>query len=141
MNRSHWQQLADARVLDSEALLNAGRWSAAYYLAGYAIECGLKACILAYVENNNADVLFRERRFQEKCWTHDLDGPLGQANLTRTLDEDASKNLRLEDHWDCVNEWKEYKRYDMIEEVDARALFLAVTDSLNGVLPWIKKRW
>ncbi len=29
---------------DAEVLLDAGQWSGAYYLAGYAVECGLKAC-------------------------------------------------------------------------------------------------
>ena len=45
MNRRDLQQLADDRVLDAEALLNAGRWAAAYYLSGYAVECALKARI------------------------------------------------------------------------------------------------
>jgi len=33
--------LAETRVADAMALLQAGRWAAAYYLLGYAIECGL----------------------------------------------------------------------------------------------------
>ena len=45
MNKTDLQQLADDRVLDAEALLTAGRWSGAYYLSGYAVECALKACI------------------------------------------------------------------------------------------------
>lgn len=45
MNRTQLQILAEERARDAEALLNAGRWSGAFYLAGYAIECGLKACI------------------------------------------------------------------------------------------------
>jgi len=49
LNRPQLHQLAEDRVLDAKALLDAGRWSGAYYLAGYAIECGLKACVLAYV--------------------------------------------------------------------------------------------
>ena len=44
MDRSDLQVLAEARVVDAEALLEAGRWAAAYYLLGYAVECGLKAC-------------------------------------------------------------------------------------------------
>ena len=36
--------LANARVADAEALLQSRRWAAAYYLLGYAVECGLKAC-------------------------------------------------------------------------------------------------
>jgi len=33
------------RLKDAEVLLQKGRNEAAYYLAGYAVECALKACI------------------------------------------------------------------------------------------------
>jgi HEPN domain-containing protein len=39
------RQLAEERLLDAAALLAARRWAGAYYLAGHAVECGLKACI------------------------------------------------------------------------------------------------
>jgi hypothetical protein len=58
-------------VRDAAALLKAKRYSAAYYLAGYAVECALKACVVAYLKKNLA-VIFRDRRFSEKCWTHDF---------------------------------------------------------------------
>lgn len=45
MTRSDLQKLAAERIADAKALLAMKRWSAAYYLAGYAVECGLKACI------------------------------------------------------------------------------------------------
>jgi len=45
MNRLDLQQLAWERSGDAQELLAAGRWSGAYYLCGYAVECGLKACI------------------------------------------------------------------------------------------------
>jgi HEPN domain-containing protein len=50
MNRADFQQLAELRLQDAEALLQAGRYEAAYYLAGYAIECALKACIAKRTE-------------------------------------------------------------------------------------------
>ena len=45
MNRTDLQLLAETRVLDAAVLLEAGRWDAAYYLLGYAVECALKSCI------------------------------------------------------------------------------------------------
>jgi HEPN domain-containing protein len=45
MNRTDLQILAEDRLKDAEVLLASGRFGAAYYLAGYAVECGLKACI------------------------------------------------------------------------------------------------
>ena len=37
------------RLREARALLGVRCWSGAYYLAGYAIECGLKACIIKYL--------------------------------------------------------------------------------------------
>src|SRR5204863_304605 len=45
VNRTEFQQLAEVRIKEAEALLAAGLWDGAYYLAGYAVECGLNACI------------------------------------------------------------------------------------------------
>ena len=49
--RVEWQQLAECRIEDARAHLDpaVGRWAAAYYLIGYAVECGLKACVMARV--------------------------------------------------------------------------------------------
>ncbi len=39
------QSLADERLGDAKVLLASNRYGGAYYLVGYAVECGLKACI------------------------------------------------------------------------------------------------
>jgi HEPN domain-containing protein len=62
MTRWDLQKLAEDRLLDAEALLAAGRWSAAYYLAGYAVECAIKACIAKLVQEYD----FRTGR---RSWT------------------------------------------------------------------------
>jgi hypothetical protein len=46
MNRVDFQNLATERLSDAEALIAGGRFDCAYYVAGYAVECALKACIL-----------------------------------------------------------------------------------------------
>jgi hypothetical protein len=50
VNRAELQQLASDRIEDARVLLDNGRWTAAYYLVEYAVETGLKACILRFVE-------------------------------------------------------------------------------------------
>ena len=87
------RRLAEDRVLDAGALLKESRWSGAYYLAGYAVECGLKACVLAFVERTG--VIFQDKKFLEKCWTHDLETLVKAADLevTRGLDISANSNL------------------------------------------------
>src|SRR5258706_177764 len=43
MNRFDLQKMAEERIADAAALLDAKRFQAAYYLCGYAVECALKA--------------------------------------------------------------------------------------------------
>jgi HEPN domain len=45
LNRSSLQTLAELRREDARVLLENGRFEAAYYLAGYAVECAFKACL------------------------------------------------------------------------------------------------
>jgi len=45
MNRGDFQQLAEEHLRHAKALLDAGLYSGAYYMCGYAVECALKACI------------------------------------------------------------------------------------------------
>lgn len=45
LSRQEFQRLAEERLEDAEALLRARRFGGAYYVAGYAVECALKACI------------------------------------------------------------------------------------------------
>ncbi len=41
----HYANAACRHALDSKILLEASRWHGCAYMAGYAIECSLKACI------------------------------------------------------------------------------------------------
>src|SRR5439155_20354295 len=72
--RAEWQQLAGDRILDARAHLDpaVARWSAAYYLVGYAIECGLKSCVLVRVAAH-PEVIYEDKRFSLNAWTHDLE--------------------------------------------------------------------
>lgn len=133
------QQLAEERLLEAQALLAAGRWPGAYYLVGYAIECGLKACVLAYVENTGA--IFQDRKFSEKCWTHDIEDLVKLAGLERERGLDVSANLALGVNWSIAKDWSEAARYQHWSEPQARKLFEAVADTNNGVLSWIRSHW
>lgn len=106
MDRLHWQQLAEHRLLDAKALLDAHRWSAAYYLAGYAVECGLKSCVLVRVVAA-AEVIFEDRRFSEKCWTHGIDELVKLAGLETVRAADNDANPSLAKNWLIVKDWSE----------------------------------
>ncbi len=140
MNRADLQRLANGRLADAKALLAAKRWSAAYYLAGYAVECGLKSCILARVAAA-PDILFEDKRYSEKCWTHNLRQLLNLAGLKATLDADAAADPNLDAYWDDVKDWSESSRYEQRTRADAERLYEAIADKKHGVMTWIKGRW
>ena len=140
MSRAEWQQLAERWLVDAKALLDAHRWSAAYYLAGYAVECGLKACVLVRVAAT-PEVIFETKKFSESCWTHSVVELVKQAGLESARAADASANPRFREHWQLVKDWNENVRYQTVSHQKAKKLFAAVTDSPNGVMPWIRVRW
>ncbi|GAC1470566.1 MAG: hypothetical protein NVSMB9_15770 [Isosphaeraceae bacterium] len=139
-SKAEWQSLAETRVLDAQALLNAQRWSAVYYLVGYAVECGLKACVLTYVINH-PDIIFRNKKFSQECWSHRPEDLLKLADLEIERNRDYDANGTLKTNWTLVNLWTEESRYQQKTQAEAQKLFAAVTDQGNGVLPWIRDHW
>jgi hypothetical protein len=104
VNRAELQQLAEARILDAEALLDASRWSAAYYLTGYAVECGLKACVLAHIEKTG--IIFKDRKYLRNlanCWTHDLSVLVDLAGLKQEFGEARGVSSALDANWDITS--------------------------------------
>lgn len=138
MNRAELQKLADDRLRDAKALLAAQRWSGAYYLAGYAVECALKACIITRLMRTDE---FPERRFSEQCWTHNLAQLLVLAGLTGALDADTAADQDLLNNWSVVKDWSESSRYDRRTKAEAQRLFNAITDKKHGMFPWIEAHW
>ncbi len=140
MNRSAFQQLADERLLDASSLLAAGNWAGSYYLAGYTVECGLKSCVLARVAADQG-VLFDEKNFSARCWTHDLETLLGLADLIRALNADFQIDTLLKAHWLIVKNWNEMSRYLSQPESEARKLLSAINHPTSGILAWLRKHW
>jgi HEPN domain-containing protein len=140
MTRVEWQQLAERWLIDAKSLLDDHRWSAAYYAAGYAVECGLKACIVARVATT-PEVIFADRKFSEKCWTHTFEELVKLADLVAPRAADVAANPALRANWLIVNDWSETSRYDTTSHWDAKKLYSAITDKVNGVMLWIRVRW
>ncbi len=140
MNRRQWQRLAERWLVDARALLKVRRWAAAYYLTGYALECGLKACVLARVAAT-AEVIFEDKKFSEKCWTHSIPELVKRAGLETARAADAATNLSLGQNWLVVKDWSEASRYQDTSHQKAKRLYRAITDKKNGVMQWIKARW
>jgi HEPN domain-containing protein len=138
VNRAAWQELALERVKDAKALLKLRRWSGAYYLAGYAVECGLKSCIIAYLMKTD---YFPEKRFSEQCWTHDLERLVALAGLKATLDVNTQAEPGLLENWNVVTEWDELSRYAITPKLRAEEMVEAVANSKHGMISWIQQYW
>src|SRR5262249_39436190 len=117
--------------------LDARRWSAAYYLAGYAVECALKACIARLMKPEE----FPDKAFADKCWTHNLPQLLSLAGLKADFDGAMRADPDLRDNWDIVKEWNESSRYARVRKPSAGELYEAISDKKHGVLAWLKSRW
>ena len=143
MNREEWQLIAEEKLSAANALLAASQWASAYYLAGYAVECGLKSCILARLAGF-PEVIFEVKTgktFSKDCWPHDIEVLAGLAGLKPELDAAVAAAPALATNWGVVGEWNEVTRYEMKTELESRKLYLAITDSADGVMQWIKARW
>ena len=137
LNRTAFQQLADVRLDEAVALLALGKWDGAYYLAGYAVECGLKACVAKLTAAEDFPELERVR----KSFTHKADDLVDLAGLKVARDDEVKADPVFGLNWDAVRKWTEASRYDRTPEVKAKVLLDAVSDTTHGVLPWIKQRW
>jgi HEPN domain-containing protein len=140
--RVEWQQLAEDRLLDAQVLLTSAtpRWSAAYYLSGYAVECGLKACVLLVLAAK-PEIVFEDKKLTVECWTHDLEMLLKRAELKGVRDADASSNKSFKDNWHTVGQWTENSRYSKKLQTDAEELFEAITNPKDGVMQWVRRHW
>lgn len=138
MNRTIFQKVSALRRREAGALLSAGQYAGAYYLAGYAVECALKACVAKQIMRHD----FPDRKFVNDAYTHKLGPLLKLAGLASDLEKDMVTNRNLELNWAVTKDWSESSRYKLdITETDARDLYLACTARKHGVLSWIRKRW
>jgi HEPN domain-containing protein len=130
-----FQFLAEKRIREAKILYDAKEFDGAYYLAGYAVECAIKACIIRKLMTSN---VWPERRFSDDCYKHDLKILLRVADL----DVDINGAGPVAARWGQVKDWTEQSRYEHGKSEQFVTVFIeAITDSADGVLPWLKGRW
>jgi hypothetical protein len=137
ITRLDLQDLAERRLADAKVLIDGGRFDGGYYMAGYSVECGLKACIANLWKSE----VFPEKSFVSVVYIHDLKKLIELANLKGRFDADTTANAALFGFWGTVLAWTEHTRYDNKSETMARELYQAITDGTDGVLPWIRRHW
>jgi HEPN domain-containing protein len=137
MNRNDLQRLVGIRIREAKTLFKAGEHSGAYYLAGYAVECALKACIARKTQRFD----FPDRSRVLQSHTHNLRELLKLAGLNDELELAKKASGKFEAGWDVVCRWTEEGRYSAWTRNDAEAILDAIAGKKDGVLPWIRRYW
>jgi HEPN domain-containing protein len=137
VNRTDLQTLADVRIAEAQVLFAAGMFDGAYYLAGYSVECALKACIARLTNQHD----FPDKDFAQECYTHSIEKLVKAAGLKAQRDADAPLGSDLERNWATVKDWAEISRYERNTEAEARVLIEAIIHQKDGILSWLKVRW
>lgn len=138
IGRRDLQQLARERLREAKILLKSNCPCGAYYLAGYAVECALKACIAKKTLRHE----FPNKDFVIECHKHRLNELLGTAGLVASLDKDNETLPGLKSNWACVKDWTVDSRYDVtIDQRTAQQFYQAIMNRSGGVLKWLRKHW
>ena len=139
VNRADFQHLADVRIAEAHTLLTlpTPMPDGAYYLAGYAVECALKACIAKMYGPEQ----WPEKQFVADCHTHEILKLVRLDRLEGARIADTAANPNLARNWNIVKDWSEQSRYERHSLAMAQRLYEAITHATDGVLPWIKARW
>ena len=138
MNRRELQQLSHQRRRDAKVLLDAGNYSGAYYLLGYAVECGIKAAIARNVQRHD----FPDLNTVRDSYKHNLEGLLKTAGLWPHLTTAMAASQSLQVNWAVVKDWDVESRYTLsISEVRARDFYSASTSKTTGFLSWLRNYW
>lgn len=137
MNRSILRKLARTRLREAKTLLINGNYDGAYYLAGYAIECALKACIARKI--NKYD--FPDKQLVNQSYSHDFLSLIKVAGLSAVHQQIVNQNNNFSAKWNVVKDWNETSRYEFHNKQKAKDIYNSIVSRNNGVLRWIKQYW
>ena len=138
LNRETLRKLAAAKLEEARVLLGSGLWTGAYYSAGLGVECALKSIHASAVKQYD----FPDKRFVLDMYQHKLEPLLRlDAALWLALQADMKNDAKLSANWSTVKDWDDERRYDIVEEQEARDMYEAIAEAGSGVMDWIKGKW
>ena len=135
--RADLRSNAQAKLDDAMILLQNRKFANAYYLAGYAVEMGLKACIAAHISAETIP----DKDLIKNILRHDFPVLVGLAGLQPELKEQKDKDPDFAANWAFVSEWSPDARYEDKDITSAQAIIEAIGNQKSGVLQWIKMYW
>ena len=121
----------------AKSLLESRHWGPAYYLAGYAVVCGLKACIAHQFREHD----FPDQKIVNASYTHKLADLVRTAALDPQLRAAEISSDDFKVNWATVKDRSPESRYKERSEIEARGIIGAIDARPNGVLEWITQHW
>lgn len=107
-------------------------------MAGLSVECALKSVLASRVKEFD----YPDKKFVTEMYRHELDTLLRlDASLQLALETDVKNDQKLAVNWSTVKDWDNEKRYEVLKELEARAMYEAVSEPASGVMDWIKSKW
>lgn len=137
MNRIDLQELSKIRLKEAHALLRLGLSDGAYYLAGYSVECAIKAVIAK--KTNRGD--FPDKKRVDSSYTHSLKDLIRVAELEYAHAAKIAEDPLFKKYWDVAQAWSEQSRYQRPGPASAKLLVSAVGDRRHGIISWLKLHW
>lgn len=137
LKRLDLQKRAVVFFEDSVLLLRNKRYSSSYYLAGYAVELGLKSCIARQIGSETIP----DKTFMKNIFNHDFTTLVGLAGLKSELKESQDKDSDFASFWGIVGEWTPDSRYNTIDPTSCQLMLTAIGEKKSGVMKWIKTYW
>jgi hypothetical protein len=120
------ETIAQARLLDADALITAGRYDGAVYICGYAIELSLKAKICKTLKWSGFPSSNKEFQNYQSFKVHNLDVLL---HLSGMEDEIKINNPNYMADWSNVSVWNPESRYktsSLTSELEAKTMLNSV---------------
>jgi uncharacterized protein YjaG (DUF416 family) len=105
-------------------------------LAGYSVECAIKACIAKGSRRHE----FPDKQRVEAGYSHNLLKLITVAELEAHLKRET-QDASFRENWRIAQEWSEQSRYKKHGKDAAGALVAAIGDRRHGVIAWIKRHW
>jgi HEPN domain-containing protein len=136
VKRKDLQVLAETRLREAQVLFQNRKFDGAYYLAGYAIEFAIKACVARKTQRFD----FPDKGLATQVYTHDLTKLLTPAGLAQIFEEEFRTDPALEIRWGVVKDWSEQSRYETHSRKEAYDMIDAVGHP-KGILACIRKYW
>ncbi|WP_353861254.1 hypothetical protein [Azospirillum formosense] len=129
-----WERLANEKRRAAEILFRSRQFGSAYYEAGIALECMLKAKIMRKEGLN----IWPDRSCRKDLYTHDLARLLKLAGLHDRMVAEAKKVTDIGIAWSVAKQWTVDARYARkVRLRDARDIVEAVSPTGKGLLKWI----